>query len=196
MRPMYRMTLFAAMLFTSTYSFAEPSKPISSMMDTPSSVFDVFLFSLFEQSKCASGWFNRTADDDANICMATINYDFNDNLVEMNFVVREGHEEMQDILNSGEEQKEVILKELLLDTAQKAGVEGWGDRGKLGMIQFTSMRHGWGAPSFDEELAKKEISDRTVINLRTNIDGFLYTATRDHHGRVTIEKEKSSILIR
>ena len=191
------MILLAAMLFASIDAYAEPSKPISSMMDTPSSVFDVFLFQLLEQSKCYQGWFgNRTAQDKTNLCMTTIDYNFDDNLVEMDFFVEEKYEDMKGFSKSGEAQKEAILKRILSYVAQSVGVESRGQdklNFRLGMIQMTPIRHGWATKGFDDKAVKDEIADRTVIHLRANIEGFVYTATRDHHGKVTFGKEKSSL---
>lgn len=197
MKQMYCMALVAALLFTSIQTHAEPSKPISSMMNTPSSVFDVFLFQLLEQSKCYQGWFgNRKGEDKANLCMTTIDYKFDDNLVEMNFFVEEKYEQMKGFTTANETQKKAILINILNDVAQSVGVESRGEGQldfRLGMIQMTPIRHGWGTKGFDDKAVKEEIANRTVIHLRANIDGFVYTATRDHHGKVSFGKEKSSL---
>ncbi len=173
---------------------AEPSKPISSMMNTPSSIFDVFLFQLLEQSKCFQGWFvNRKKDDKPDLCMTTINYNFDDNLIEMNFFVEERYKDMKGFASGSDSLKEKILKKILNDVAEYVGVESIVEGQssfRFGMIQLTPMRHGWGTKGFDEKSAKEEIANRTVIHLRANVGGYVYTATRDHHGKVTFEKSK------
>jgi len=189
--------VFTSALLVNAQTIAEPSKPISSMMDTPSTVFDMYLFRLLEQSKCNQGWFgNREKDDKPDLCMTTIEYQYADNLIEMNFFVQERHEKMKGFTSASDIQKEKILKNILIEVAQSVGVVSRGD-GKLnfrfGMIQMTPMRHGWGTSSFDEEVARDEISDRTVIHLRSNVDGFVYKATRNHHGKIMFEKKEFSL---
>jgi hypothetical protein len=84
------------MLFASSQAMAEPSKPISAFMEAPASAFDVFILQLFEQSKCYRGWFGNTAaEKESDLCMTMIDYNFNDNLIIMNFSVRDSHEKMK-----------------------------------------------------------------------------------------------------
>jgi len=175
-----------------THAAAEPSRPIAKMMDTPASTFDVFLFRLYEQSKCFQGWFgNRKNDDKPDLCMTTIKYKFDDNFIVMNFIVREKYEKMAGFRSSSDKQKESMLKALLSDVATSVGVEPQGTR--LGMIQLTPIREGWSTKAFEETETREEIANRTVIHLRANIGGFVYTVTRDHHGNVTFDKEKTTI---
>lgn len=188
------MTLLMSTLLVSTHTMAEPSKAISSMMDTSSSVFDVFLFRLLEESKCYRGWFdNREKNDKPDLCMTSIRYKFDDNLIEMNFFVWERHKGMKGFATGNDQQKEKILKNILSGVARSVGVEpidGRLSNFRFGIIQTTPIRHGWSTKGFDEELAREEVANRTVIHLRTNVAGFVYTVTRDHHGKVTFEKPK------
>jgi len=193
------MWFFYLIVFTlavPTHAVSEPSKPISSMMDTPSSVFDVFLFQLIEQSKCHKGWFgNRYKTQKTDLCMTTIDYKFDDNLIEMNFFVEEKYKDMKGFIKGNEEKKESILKTILNDVAISVGVEVRGEgplNFRAGMIQMTPIRKGWNTKTFDQDSAKNEIAERTVIYIRANIGGIIYTAKRDHHGKVSYEKEKSN----
>ncbi len=114
----------------------------------------------------------------------------------MNFFVKERYKDMKGFSVANDKQKEKILRTILIDVAKSVGVQSMGDGVldfRIGMIQMTPMRHGWSSKGFDEEAAREEIANRTVIYLRTNVGGFVYTTKRDHHGKVTFEKEKFSI---
>lgn len=87
-------------------AYAEPSQPISKMMKTPASAFDVFLFQLYEQSKCSQGWVgNQDKDDRPDLCMTMINYNFNDNIIEMNYVVTLKHKKMAGFKSATDKKK-------------------------------------------------------------------------------------------
>ena len=63
---------------------------------------------------------------------------------------------------------------------------------KFGMIQLTKIRNGWSKKGFNESDIKEEFSKRTVVAVVANIkDGFIYKATRNHHGKVFFEKNES-----
>jgi len=185
-----------SMLLITTQAAAEPSKPISAMMDTPASVFDVYLFRLMEQSKCHQGWFGNSKDR-TKLCMTRIDYHFDDNLIEMNFFVQERHEKKESIRTATDKQKEKILNSMMSDLARSVGVDSDIEiDGKIilfGMIQLTPIRHKWSNTRFDEKAAKEEIAKRTIINLRTLVEGFIYTITRDQHGKVTFTKKESPL---
>ncbi len=171
-------------------AYAEPSKPISKMMKTPASAFDVFLFQLHEQSKCYRGWTeNQDKDDHPDLCMTTIKYDFDDNIIEMHYFVTLKHKKMAGFKSATDKKKEEILKKVLADLAPLVGVEVSSMAFKFGMIQLTPIRKGWGTKDFDESEIREEISKRTVIHLHSKFDGFSYVATRNHNGEIFFEKK-------
>ena len=74
------------LLLVSTYTVAEPSKPIANFIKTPASAFDMYLFRLYEQSKCRKGgWFiSEPNNKEPNVCMPTpIEYSYEDNIIEI-----------------------------------------------------------------------------------------------------------------
>ena len=171
---------------------AEPSKPIAKMITTQTSTFDFFLFKLEEKAKCYRGWFgNSKGNNSKKPCLTTLNYSFEDNLIQMNFFVDDTTEKMKNFRNSNDKNKEIILKAVLANIATTMGVEE-NNGMKLGMIQMTTLRNGWAREAFDETEVKEEIAKRTVIVLTAKIkDGFIYRVTRNHHGKVFFEKNKS-----
>ena len=186
------ISLLLVVTFTSQ-SQAEPSKLIAQMMTTQTTNFDFFLFKLEEQSKCYRGWFGNSKDKNAEKpCLTTLDYNFDDNIIKMNFFVDNTNEQMTRFSSSSDKDKEVILKAVLSKVAVSLGVEEANGM-KFGMIQLTNIRNGWSQKEFNESDIKEEISKRTVVTVTANIkDGFIYRATRHHHGKVFFEKNKSN----
>ncbi|WP_194868958.1 hypothetical protein [Pseudoalteromonas sp. PPB1] len=183
-------------VFLSNQSYAEPSKFIAQAMTAPASVFDLFLFKIEEQSKCYRGWFgNSKTKDHETPCLTTLKYNFDENIIKMNFFVGDVNEKMIGFKASNDKDKEAILRNVLSDLASTLGVEKNEYSGlKLGMIQMTSIRNGWSRDEFDESNFKEEVTKRTVITVTANIeDGFIYKAIRNHHGKVRFEKKRSHL---
>lgn len=177
-------------LMLATNAPADPSKPIRSAMSTPASIFDLFILQLWEQSKCFQGWFGNSADRNKELCMTTIDYDFDDNIVEMNFLISETDTKIKGFKTANEKRKEQILTAALKELAISIGVESIDEKiGRFGMIQFTPMRRDWKTDDFDADTVKDEIADRTVIHLRVKNEGFIYKASRDHRGKINLSKE-------
>ena len=179
-------------ILLSSKSRAEPSKLIAQAMTSQTSAFDFFLFKIEEQSKCYRGWFGNSKNKSAEKpCLTTLNYNFDDNLIKMNFFIDETNEKMIHFKTSNDKKKEAILRDVLSSIATSLGVEEW-DGMKIGMIQMTKMRNGWSKEGFDESKVKDEIAERTVILVTADIkDGFIYRVTRNHHGKVLFEKNKN-----
>lgn len=179
-------------ILLSSQSQAEPSKLIAQAMTTQTSAFDFFLFKIEEQSKCHRGWFGNSKNKNSEKpCLTTLDYNFEDNLIKMNFFVDETNEKMIHFKTSNDKNKEAILREVLSSIATSLGIEERNGM-KFGMLQMTKMRNGWSKKEFDESKVKEEIAKRTVVAVTANIkDGFIYRATRNHHGKVFFEKNKS-----
>lgn len=182
---------FLIIILISSQSHAEPSKLITKMLATQVSTLDFYLFRIEEQSKCNRGWFGNSKNNDSKKpCLTTLDYNFEDNLIKMHFFVDDTNAQMINFETSNDKYKENTLKEILAGIVILMGVEE--DKGlKFGMIQMTNIRNGWSNKGFDESKIKDEIAKRTVIAVTANIkDGFVYRATRNHHGKVFFEKKK------
>jgi len=177
-------------ILLSSQSQAEPSKLIAQAMTTQTSAFDFFLFKIEEQSKCYRGWFGNSKNKNSEKpCLTTLDYNFEDNLIKMNFFVDETNEKMIHFKTSNDKNKEAILREVLSSIATSLGIEERNGM-KFGMLQMTKMRNGWSKKEFDESKVKEEIAKRTVVSVTANIkDGFIYRVTRNHHGKVFFEKK-------
>lgn len=174
---------------------AEPSRHISALMQTPASTFDFYLYRLYDQTKCFHFFESPVLEENKpNLCMTNLEYQFDDNLIVMNFFVRENYKHMSGFLNSSEEKKKDILKTIMADLSKDIGVASRDKDNpgfRFGLIQMTPIREGWKTKEFDEYEVREEIANRTVMHLRTNIAGFVYTLTRDQHGKLTYQKGKA-----
>ncbi len=54
-------------------------------------------------------------------------------------------------------------------------------------FSFPKIRHGYVRKGFDPEKFIKEILQRTVINIRVDLESKIYSATRDHHGKMNVD---------
>lgn len=184
------LTLFLAV---SPLTVAEPSKPIAKLIGTQASAFDFFLFRLHEQSRCTS-WFDGDTES-PKLCMATIDYIFEDNLIEMHFVVDEDYDGMKDFNQASAQRKETIMKEILHELAKELGLAPIIEEipVKMGLIQMTPLRYGWSTNDFDENKIKDEIVNRTALYLRANDGKYVYTTTRNQHGKIAYDVKESSM---
>jgi len=166
---------------------AEPSKPIAKFMDAPASAFDVFLFRVKEEGKCYQTYWGNPGNQKLDLCLTGLVYNFDDNIIEMNFFVYEHHELLQGISGKSKKDKEDTVKSILTKVAEIAGVEKRIHIGYSGWIQSVPIRHGWSTKNLNMNEVREEIRKRTIVRLYTDpIDGQSYKAVRSHYGEITI----------
>ena len=167
---------------------AEPSKPIAKLMHTPASAFDVFLFRIKESGECYQADWGNPGNQKFDLCLTSLEYSFDDNIIEMNFFVSKRHELMKSISGKPKKTKEDTIKIVLTKVAETAGVEKFGSLGYFGWIQQVPIRHGWSTKDLDVSEIREEIRKRTRVVLFTDpIDGKRYKAVRSHQGEITID---------
>lgn len=189
------LVLFGAL---SSQSAADPSGPIAAMMNTPATVFDVFLSDMYQESKCYRGWFGNLRNSDgrnmANLCMTSINYKFDDDVIVMHFFIGSRNKKMKGFDHANLETKKFIMTGIVKQLAKEVGVAKNRMGLEYGMIQTTPIRYGWADKRFNEAAAIKQIAARTVIDLVTDTDGAVFTVTRNQHGVITFKSDKSYTL--
>ena len=117
-------------------SHADPSKPIRALLEAPASAFDVFLFTLHERSKCYQGAGVSDSKPRPELCMTTIDYNFDDNVIEMHFLVSQKHPAMHRFAAADDAGKRKILDERFKELVLQVGVGGPNDV-FFGLIQNT-----------------------------------------------------------
>lgn len=176
---------FFTILSISTGVFSAPSAPIMSLINTPASIFDVFLFNINEEARCF-----RDSGKIVNSqpCITTLRYIFNENIVEMSFFASSKVEELIRLSGKTKEETESGILEILKSVSRDVGVEPRTSLGYSGWIQFTPIRNGWSTGNFDEGAAREELKLRTMIHLHTErLDGYRYHATRSIDGTAQIK---------
>jgi len=166
---------------------ATPSKPIATLMDTPASAFDMFLYNIQKRGECNSRYWGNPGGFKLNLCMTSLDYNYDDNLIKMKFFVSNNYKLIQD---NKKEKIESLLKKIMSKVSQIVGVEhiSWG-KYYSGWIQNVTIRHGWGTKTVNLDEIRNEIRKRTEITLITqSINGIRYKVTRTHHGKVIIIK--------
>ena len=169
-----RFLLFGLLLVQQV--FAQPSPQIENMMQTPATVFDMFLFRLYEAAKCNNVVKNSNADE-ADLCLTSIGYDADKNILSVFFRVLPWAEIMDEFVDvEPAERKEIMLK-LLENTARRFGaMDSWG------LLHSTPMSHGWQGSAADEKSFRAELAQRTVISLSTSYSGIVSVAKRNADG--------------
>lgn len=173
---------------------AEPSNGISKLMKTPATVSDVFLFRLYEQSKCPNQvWFGVPDPNiSSDVCMTSIEYDYYHNLLVMNFAVGYDYKKLQGLRDKDSGEREGVLKAMISDLAKAVGAEPR-DIGPLkkrfGMFQTTPIMGDWIESGLDSNQVRDEIANVTVIHLRLPFERGANVVTRDQDGKVTFEEE-------
>lgn len=158
--------------------FAQPSAAIVNMMQTPASVFDLFLLRVYEASKCNTVLKNENADE-ADLCLSTISYDSGENILSAFFRVLPGAEAMDDFVEQEMEGRRAILLKLLETTARRVGaLDTWG------LLHSTPLGYGRNASVADEKAFRAELAQRTTTSLSTSYDGVVYIATRHYDGTI------------
>ena len=156
-------------------AYGDPSRIIEKAMDTPASIFDVFLFEMRER------W------EDVMTPAFKISYDYSysyvDNLLTLRFFVLvnsttwpifEGFRKMS------EKEKRENLEMAMSFTSATATY----------LIKETPIRNGWATNGFDEDEFRKEIAKRTVVELKVWSPKELYIVVKDQHGKISVDKEK------
>lgn len=164
-------------------AYGSPSRHIAKAMDTPVSVFDMFLLAIELYEKCPTG--------KKLMSMESIVYDFADNLIRMEYSVKP--ENIEGFKEGNEELRKRLLMKKLGILATYIGVKDSSSKDfGLGPIWGMPIRRGWKSKDFDELKFREEVVKRTVIILRTTIDISAlstkeYKATRNHHGKTEVE---------
>ena len=159
-------------------TFAAPGPQISQMMQTPASAFDMFLFRIYEAAKCNNVLKNNNADE-ADLCLSSIKYDIDDNILFAYFRVLPAAEAMDDFTEQDNAGRKATMLALLENTAKRVGaLDSWGLIHNI-PISFDLNMSNTTIKAFRAELAK-----RTATTLTTSYDGVVYTATRNHNGTI------------
>ena len=173
---MFRILTMLTALMLAQPAAAQPGPSIGQMMQTPASVFDLFLFRLYEAGKCNTVVKNGNLDE-ADLCLSSINYDAGKNILTAFFRVLPGAEAMDDFVDLEKDGRKEILLKLLDNTVRRVGaVDGWG--------LLHSIPLGAGTAAAAEKSFRAELAGRTTTKLSTSYDGVVYIATRHHDGRI------------
>ena len=157
---------------------AGPGPNTQNMMDTPASVFDLFLFRVYEGAKCNKLVKNNNADE-ADLCMTSLDYDVDANLLSAYFRVYPGAEAMEDFVDEDAAGRKRILLRLLDNTASRVGAQdGWG------LLHSIPLSLGNQVGGEREKAFRRELAARTSTALTTSYDGRVYRAVRHYDGRV------------
>lgn len=172
---MRKANILLLILFFSATAWAHSGTAITAMMQAPASVFDLFLFRLYEEAKCNKVVQNNNADE-ADLCMSTLSYDSEANILTVFFRVLPAAQVMEDFVDQEAEGRKQVMLQLLENTAKRVGaVDSWGLLHSL-PISYVPLP---GEKSFRSELAR-----RTSTRLSTSYDGKVFIATRHYDGRI------------
>lgn len=171
-----RLMLFGLLLVQQV--FAQPGPQIENMMQTPATAFDMFLFRLYEAAKCNNILKNNNSEE-ADLCLTSISYDTDKNILATFFRVLPAAEAMDDFVEvEPADRKEIMLK-LLDNTVRRFGaVDRWG------LLHSTPISHGWKGNAVDEKLFRAELAQRTAVSLSTSYSGIVYVAKRNADGTI------------
>lgn len=165
-------------ILIATPAFAAPGGQIAKMIQTPASTFDMFLFRLYEAGKC-DNVVKNTNSDEADLCLTSIGYDADKNILSVFFRVLPGAEAMDDFVNEERDGRKQIMLKLLENTVRRLGVvDTWG------LLHSTPISHGWNAGDAEEKSFRTELAQRTTTALSTSYDGVVYIATRHQDGTI------------
>ena len=171
-----RLMLFGLLLVQQV--FAQPGPQIENMMQTPATAFDMFLFRLYEAAKCNNILKNNNSEE-ADLCLTSISYDAERNILSTFFRVLPVAEAMDDFVEvEPADRKEIMLK-LLDNTVRRFGaVDRWG------LLHSTPISHGWKGSAVDDKLFRAELAQRTAVSLSTSYSGIVYVAKRNADGTI------------
>lgn len=157
---------------------AEPGPAIAKMILTPATAFDMFLFRIYEAAKCNNVLKNNNSDE-ADLCLSTIKYDAEKNVLSVFFRVLPGAEVMDDFVDQEFDGRKEIMLKLLENTVRRAGVvDTWG------LLHNTPISHGWKGSKAEEKSFREALAQRTSTALSTSYDGVVYIATRHPDGAI------------
>lgn len=157
---------------------AEPGPAIAKLIQTPATVFDMFLYRFYESAKCNNVMKNNNSDE-ADLCLSAIKYDADKNILSIFVRVLPGAEAMDDFVAEELDERREILLTLLDNTARRVGVvDTWG------LMHSIPISHGWNGSQADEKAFRAELAKRTTTILSTSYDGAVYIATRHHDGEI------------
>ena len=175
---MLRITFFLLGLLTSAQLLADPGPQIARMMQTPATAFDLFLLRLYEGAKCNNLVKNTNAEE-ADLCLTSIDYDADANVLTTFFRVYPGAEAMDDFVNLEAEDRKQILLQLLDNTVRRVGaLDTWG------LLHSTPISYGSNAGNNDEKAFRAALAARTTVALSTSYSGVVYVATRHFDGSI------------
>jgi len=175
---MFKKLLILSSILLAPQVLAAPGQQVSRMMQTPASMFDMFLFRLFEAGKCNNVLKNNNSDE-ADLCLSSIRYDADKNILSAFFRVLPGAEAMDDFVDMERDGRKQTMLTLLENTARRVGaVDTWG------LLHSTPISHGLSINAADKKLFRAELAERTTTALSTSYDGVVYVATRHHDGRI------------
>ncbi len=159
-------------------AMAEPGPQITTMMQKPASAFDLYLFRIYESGKCNAVIKNNKLEE-ADLCLTSIGYDADKNILTAFFRILPGAEVMDDFVDLEADERRQILLQILENTARRFGaVDGWG------LLHSTPISYGNLSGRVDEKAFRAELAQRTDTRLSTSYDGIVYVATRHHDGRI------------
>jgi len=172
-----RLLILFGILMT-PQALAAPGPLISNMIQTPATAFDMFLFRLYEAGKCNNVVKNNNSDE-ADLCLSSISYDADKNVLSTFFRILPVAEAMDDFVDQDADGRKAVMLQLLEITAKRIGaVDSWG------LLHSTPISHGWNTGDADEKSFRSELAQRTSTALSTSYDGVVYVATRHHDGRI------------
>ena len=161
---------------------AEPA--IARMLATPASVMDVFLLRLYEAGKCNNVVRNDNVDE-ADLCLTTLDYDAERNLLSAFFRVLPAALIMDDFVDLDADGRQQIMLQLLDTTARRMGaVDTWG------LLHSTPVAYGGSVDAEAIKAFRTALAARTTVALVTSYSGVVYRATRHHDGKVDYFQSK------
>ena len=175
---MLRTALLAIGLLMLTSGSADPGPQISNMMKTPASAFDLYLFRLYEGAKC-NRLIKNTNADEADLCMTSLAYDLDSNVLSAYLRVYPGAEVMDDFVDQDTAGRKLILMTLLDNSVRRVGaLDSWG------LLYSTPISYGMESGSAGERAFRAELAARTTVVLSTSYNGVVYVAKRQYDGSI------------
>lgn len=178
---MFRDLSLLALALALTWSGAaraEPSAEIAKLMKTPASVFDVFLFRLYESVKC-SNWVGEV-ENEPDFCMTGLHYDNDRNVLTMHFRAYPTNEPLGDFLEVDDLERQDIMTRYIEQVARVAGVQS-----EWGLLQSIPFHYAGAQPIPGEAAIRSELARRTELRAFVRYEGKVYSATRYLNGKVT-----------
>ena len=165
------------MLLMAGSVYSKPSKPIADAIETPISVFDMFLYDL--ENECAE----KILD---NQDIVNVMYYPEENIIFIYLFLSKRLGTLNDYLENND--KEQIKKHLRLLGKVYAAQLGL-QNDSFGIIQNTSIRKRFQMKDIDEKKFKEEIIKRTVLKLSVKSKEKLYSLKRNHQGEYLLTVE-------